>query len=144
MNSANMRIDIVHIDATRDQMLQQLLIINDDDAVNANYKETTNILLLYNSDVVVGGALLRVTENLIIVKRMYTTISDHSVIIMRFLIKTYGGIEFDFFKKNQCIKRSHLAWSPRMPAIDEGMNCIKILLYNNQDKITKDIALLLN
>ena len=127
MNCANnMRINIVDIDATGDQMLQQLLVIYDDDAVYANYKETNNILLLYNSNVVVGGALLRVTKNLIIVKRMYTSVPEHSVMIIRFLLKTYHGIEFNFFRKKRsgrCMKRSYLAWSPRMPAIDEGIQC---------------------
>ena len=151
-----MRIDIVDINIA-DALLQQLSLIYNDAAAFVSYAETTHIVVLYDSNTVVGGALIRVKPNLVIVKRMCSSASEQSVSIVQFLKEKYRGTEvhlnvpcdtvdvyigLDFKVKYRsvrcmCVNRkniSHLAWfaktpTPLVAAIKRG-NIISMLNLN--------------
>ena len=136
----NSRIDFIDSNHS-EEVLLQLLAIYDDRAVFTNYGDTTNIAVLYISDILVGGALVRMTANLVIVKRMCTSDQQHSVIILQYLTEMFAGKEMHinvhlrsiahylalgFVKKNRsakcmCIQRkffSHLSLSgPLQPVV---------------------------
>ena len=158
-----MRIDSVPTDhVSADEMLRDLMIIYTENAAfiyteNAaftNYGRTSNIILvLYDSaDVIVGGALLFVSEQLTIVRRMCTTVPLHSVIIITHLKENYVGseihvnIRFDkideyvgfrrIVRSLRCMCESrkniaHLGWSVKMElaAIQLGTIILMLNLY---------------
>ena len=74
-------------------ILPQLLDIYDDKAATSNYGNTTNVVVLYMNDLVVGGALVRITTNLVIMKRMCISDQHHSVIILQYLSEMFHEME---------------------------------------------------
>jgi hypothetical protein len=88
------RINLISVDdQISEAILLQLLVIFDDRAAINNYGKTTNIVVLYKNDLVAGGALVRITANLVIMKRICISDQHHSVMILQYLSEMFNGME---------------------------------------------------
>ena len=139
-NAAPFRIDYVAIDDPSSVLLRQQLNVDRNDLYFAG---TTNIVVVYAEDNVVGGALIDLTPTMVLVKRMCTSDAEHSVAIVNYLRNTFDRVEIhlnvvcnsmqlylnlDFVKRNRSSRcscalnrnNSHLCWVPPQVAVEIG------------------------
>jgi hypothetical protein len=125
-------IDYVAVDDPSSVWLRQQLKVDRNDF---NFGGTTNIVVVYALDNVVGGALINLTPTIVMVTRMCTYDAEHSVAIVNYLRDRFDRFEIhlnvvctsmqlylnlDFVKRNRSPRctcavirnESHLCWVP--------------------------------
>jgi hypothetical protein len=145
-------VDITTASATTDLLFDVLLAIYDGQAGLICHNRPTNLIVMYESTLIVGGALLSVSPTTVIIKRQYT--SNTASRIVSYLQNFYSNleihvsansktlpiyIEHNFIKKNRsvrclCISRrfaSHLVWNapqqllpPAVETIHQNGECL--------------------
>jgi hypothetical protein len=129
-------IDIRESSELTDNILRVLLDVYNDSGCFACHGETTHIIVLYDNEEIIGGALLRVSLRIVVIKRLCVVdfTSFHSSVILQFVKERYIGNEihsspkdnaFNFFMSNGfvvsrrrgCLCKSrkeltHLVWNP--------------------------------
>lgn len=139
LNVANQRIELLDIttpSATTDHVFDMLLAIYDGPAGFNCHNRPSNLVVVYEANIIVGGALLSVSPTIVIIKRQYTANTTSRIVscLQNFysnleihvsanfkMLPVY--IEHNFVKKNRsvrclCISRrftSHLVWSFSTP-----------------------------
>jgi hypothetical protein len=140
LNVVNMRIELVDVttpSATIDNLFDSLLAIYDGQSGLICHNKPTNLIVMYEANVIVGGALLSVSPTTVIIKRQYTAITASRIVscIQEFYSKLEIHVsansrmlplyvDHNFVKKNRsvrclCISRrfsSHLVWSALPPS----------------------------
>jgi hypothetical protein len=129
-------IDIIKPSVLNEGILVDLMAIYNEKAGYTCHGGTTHMLVMYDCDVIVGGALLRLTASSVVIKRLCTmiTLPEHSSKIVRCLQYFYPESEVhvsanaetsqfysdhNFSKRNishRCLCKSkrnmtHLVWS---------------------------------
>jgi hypothetical protein len=169
---ANMRIELVDIttpSATIDLLYDSLLSIYDGQGGLICHNRPTDLIVMYESNIIVGGALLSVSPTTVIIKRQYTASTTSRIVSC--LQDFYSNLEIhvsanikmfplyaehNFIKKNRsvrclCISRrfaSHLVWSapqqlpsPQVETIHQNGECLLAILYPSVDSILSVVIL---
>jgi hypothetical protein len=133
-------------DPTSDFILRKLSLLARDSVKIPRSNATTHIVVVYDINDIVGGAIIRCSPEMVIVKQMCTSNDEHSKSVVKFLRCEFDNIEIhlnvlcttmhlykdlDFVKryrtKCKCGRTnniSHMTWVPR--ALLKG-----IILYIN-------------
>jgi hypothetical protein len=153
LNVVNMRIELVDVtmpSATIDNLFDSLLAIYDGQSGLICHNKPTNLIVMYEANIIVGGALLSVSPATVIIKRQYTANTASRIVsciqefYSKFEIHVSANsrmfplyIGHNFVKKNRsvrclCISRrfsSHLVWStppppPQVEIIHQNGECL--------------------
>ena len=147
-DTAPFHIDFVAVDDPSSVLLRQQLNVGND----FNFAGTTDIVVVYAVDNVVGGALINLTPTIVIVKRMCTSDAEHSVAIVNYLRDRFHGVEIhlnvvttslhlyfnlEFIRRYRstrcsCVHNrndSHLCWVPPQVAVEMGNTFLMLNLH---------------
>jgi hypothetical protein len=142
-------IDIGRATPVTEKLLQVLHDVYNDAGKYTCHGETTHIIVLYDNSEVVGGALLRISNRIIVIKRLCVGLgnenSSHSSAIISYVVSTYSTYEIHItttpeavgiFLANGFIQRRrslgclckkvkgmiHISWKPvKVVALIKGM-----------------------